>query len=27
MQMPEMIEWTAAAKLEPDDIDELEMDF
>jgi glutathione S-transferase len=27
MQMPEMIEWTAAARLEPDDIDELEMDF
>ncbi len=27
MAMPEMIEWTAAARLEPDDIDELEMDF
>lgn len=27
MQMPEMKEWVAAAKLEPDDIDELDMDF
>ena len=27
MAMPEMKEWTAAAKLEPDDIDELDMDF
>jgi glutathione S-transferase len=27
MKMPEMIEWVAAAKAEPDDIAELEMDF
>ncbi len=27
MAMPEMIEWIAAARLEPDDIDELDMDF
>ena len=27
MAMPEMKEWVAAAKLEPDDIDELDMDF
>jgi glutathione S-transferase len=27
MAMPEMIEWIAAAKLEPDDIEELDMDF
>ena len=27
MAMPEMKEWTAAAKLEPDEIDELDMDF
>ena len=27
MAMPEMIEWVAAARLEPDDIEELEMDF
>ena len=27
MAMPEMQEWTAAARLEPDDIEELEMDF
>ena len=27
MQMPEMKEWTAAAKREPDEIDELDMDF
>jgi glutathione S-transferase len=27
MQMPEMKEWIAAAKLEPDDIEELDMDF
>ncbi len=27
MAMPEMKEWIAAAKLEPEDIDELEMDF
>jgi glutathione S-transferase len=25
--MPEMIEWTAAARLEPDDVEELEMEF
>jgi len=25
--MPEMVEWVAAAKLEPDDIEELDMDF
>jgi glutathione S-transferase len=25
--MPEMIEWIAAARLEPDDIEELDMDF
>ena len=27
MAMPEMQEWIAAAKLEPDDIEELDMDF
>ena len=27
MAMPEMKEWAAAAKLEPDEIDELDMDF
>jgi glutathione S-transferase len=27
MAMPEMQEWVAAARLEPDDIEELEMDF
>ena len=27
MSMPEMVEWVAAAKAEPDDIAELEMDF
>jgi glutathione S-transferase len=27
MQMPEMVEWVAAARREPDDIDELEMEF
>lgn len=27
MAMPEMKEWVAAAQLEPDDIDELDMDF
>jgi glutathione S-transferase len=27
MKMPEMMEWVAAAKAEPDDIAELEMDF
>ena len=27
MAMPEMIEWVAAAMLEPDDIEELDMDF
>lgn len=27
MAMPELQEWIAAAKLEPDDIDELDMDF
>jgi glutathione S-transferase len=27
MAMPEMQEWVAAAKLEPDDIEELDMDF
>ena len=27
MDLPEMQEWIAAAKLEPDDIDELDMDF
>ena len=27
MAMPEMQEWIAAAKLEPDEIEELEMDF
>ncbi len=27
MSMPEMKEWIAAAKLEPDDIEELDMDF
>jgi len=25
--MPEMIEWTDAARLEPDDVEELEMEF
>lgn len=27
MAMPEMVEWIAAAKLEPEDIDELEVEF
>ena len=27
MAMPEMLEWIAAARLEPDDIEELDMDF
>ena len=27
MAMPEMGEWIAAAKLEPDDIEELEVEF
>jgi len=27
MAMPEMVEWVAAARLEPDDIEELDMDF
>jgi glutathione S-transferase len=27
MAMPEMKEWVAAAKAEPDDIEELDMDF
>ena len=27
MEMPEMVEWVAAAKKEPDEIDELDMDF
>ncbi len=27
MAMPEMVEWVAAAKLEPDEIEELDMDF
>ena len=27
MAMPEMLEWVAAAKLEPDEIEELDMDF
>ena len=27
MNMPEMKEWVAAAKLEPDDFDELDMEF
>ena len=27
MEMPELQEWIAAAKLEPEDIDELEMEF
>jgi len=27
MEMPEMLEWIAAAKLEPDDIDELDVEF
>jgi len=27
MAMPEMKEWVAAAKLEPDEIEELDMDF
>ena len=27
MAMPEMVEWIAAARLEPDDIEELDMDF
>jgi glutathione S-transferase len=27
LSMPEMIEWSAAARLEPDDVEELEMEF
>jgi glutathione S-transferase len=27
MAMPEMQEWVAAARAEPDDVDELDMDF
>lgn len=27
MAMPEMIEWVAAAKLEPEDVEELEVEF
>ena len=27
LAMPEMVEWTAAAQLEPDDVEELEMEF
>ena len=27
MALPEMIEWVGAAKREPDDIDELDMEF
>jgi len=27
MELPEMQEWIAAAKLEPDEIDELEAEF
>ena len=27
LQMPEMVEWAAAARLEPDDIEELDMEF
>ncbi len=27
LAMPEMAEWIAAARLEPDDIEELDMDF
>jgi glutathione S-transferase len=27
MAMPEMVEWVAAAKAEPDDIAELDMEF
>jgi len=27
LAMPEMVEWTAAAKLEPEEIDELDMEF
>ena len=27
LAMPEMIEWTAAAKLEPEEIEELDMEF
>jgi glutathione S-transferase len=27
LAMPEMVEWIAAAKLEPDDVEELEMEF
>ena len=27
MKMPEMIEWIAAAKREPEEIDELDMEF
>ncbi len=27
LAMPELVEWTAAAKLEPEDIDELDMEF
>jgi glutathione S-transferase len=27
LSLPEMLEWTAAARLEPDDVEELEMEF
>jgi glutathione S-transferase len=27
LALPEMVEWTAAARLEPDDVEELEMEF
>jgi glutathione S-transferase len=27
LALPEMIEWTAAAKLEPDEVEELEVEF
>ena len=27
LTLPEMVEWTAAARLEPDDVEELEMEF
>jgi glutathione S-transferase len=27
LRMPEMIEWMDAARLEPDDVEELEMEF
>ena len=27
LAMPEMVEWIAAARLEPDDVEELEMEF